>query len=432
MHRNAGVMLLLIMMLVVSACGYVENEAVKTTEGLELTQISENAVSECETQNPNDIELVNVKDEDAVSKNSISEDTVSVDSVSMNTVSADSISADSISEDSVSEDTVSEDSVSENEFVVNPTVTVNMILDMDFCSDIDDVCALRIATSLMTLGKVNLIATGNCVDGDYGCRGMHGLMGYDGYNDILVGMSRRGIELDSGYDVLVTKFCDYQTYQKCDVIDLYKRSISECSLNEDESLRKSRIVTTGFLVNIEDLLRDEEGYALVRDWVDSIWIVGGTYPVVDRDFNFYWTDDAIASIQYVNANSPVPIVYVTNSSGVNYETGQVIWCGWDLERLDPDMHDPLNAAFRDFEKIMGCDSKGGNAAWDGLAVWAAAMPWEEAQIRVDRTDVEITDNGTSIFYPNPEGRHGMLERNNPNVRWYSEELDKLLKINLGK
>lgn len=309
------------------------------------------------------------------------------------------------------------------DLINNPTKPVNMILDMDFCSDIDDVCALRIATSLAKQGKINLIATGNCVDGDYSCRGMHTILSYDGFPDVPIGMARRGIELDHNYlDGLVSR-CDTSTYHKQDCVDVYKEAIKQCSLKNE----KARIVTTGFLVNIEDLLTDPEGYELVRHWVDSIWIVGGTYPFEDKDFNFYWTEDAVKSIQYVNANSPIPIVYITNSSGCDYSTGKIVMCGWGLRALDPDLNDPVTLAFDEFERSYSGDSSGGNAAWDGLAVYTAAVSREESQTYLATTDVEILDNGTSIFYPNEKGKHAMLERY-LDVNQYSDIMDSLMKL----
>lgn len=305
------------------------------------------------------------------------------------------------------------------EYIENPKEKVNLILDTDLGSDIDDACAVRIASTLHRQNKINLLCVGSCLDGDYACRAIHGILSYDELYEVPLGMARRGIDIDHNYtDCLVSRFCDYQTYKMYDCVDLYKESI--------KSVDKARIVTTGFLVNIEDLLRDPEGYELVKDKVDSIWIVGGTYPVEDRDFNFYWTEDAITSIRYVNENSPVPIIYITNSSGCDYSTGKIIMCGWGLKRLDPDMNDPLTAAFDEFEKSYSVDSSGGNACWDGLAVYTASVSREESQTYIVRTDVSILEDGTSIFYPGENGRHTMLERY-LDVNQYSEILDSLTK-----
>ena len=305
------------------------------------------------------------------------------------------------------------------EYVVNPKSKVNLILDTDLGSDIDDACAVRIATTLAKQDKINLLCVGSCLDGDYACRAIHGILGYDGFYDVPLGMARRGIDLDHNYtNCLVSRFCDLGTYQKYDCIDLYKNSI--------KSVESARIVTTGFLVNIEDLLRDPEGYELVKDKVDSIWIVGGTYPLEARDFNFYWTEDAVKSIQYVTENSPVPIVYITNSSGCDYSTGKIIMCGWGLRQMDPDLNDPITAAFDEFEKSYSGDSSGGNACWDGLAVYTASVSREESQTYIVRTDVSILEDGTSIFYPSENGRHTMLERY-LDVNQYSEILDSLTK-----
>lgn len=308
------------------------------------------------------------------------------------------------------------------EYLANPQGVVNLIVDTDLGSDIDDAVAVRIATSLAKKGNINLLAVGSCLDGDYAARAIHGILGYDDFPNIRVGMPRRGIDIEQNYtDVLVSKFCDLGTYEKIDCVDLYKQVLRDC----DKS-NPIRIVTTGFLVNIEDLLRDEEGYQLVANYVDSLWVVGGTYPLEARDFNFWWTEDAIKSIQYVTENSPVPIVYITNSSGCNYDTGMIIFAGGGLPQLDPDYRDPINAAFKEFGESMGWDASGGNACWDGLGVWSASLSREVTDTHIERTDVVITDDGTSIFYPSPNGRHAMLERNSPDMSWYSHCLDELV------
>ena len=308
--------------------------------------------------------------------------------------------------------------------IYNPDKPVNLIVDTDLGSDIDDACAIRIASSLAKQGRINLLACGSCLDGDYAARAIHGILSYDGLWNVPIGMSRHGVDLEQNYtNVLVSRYCDYPTYNKVDCVDLYKESIRKCMASGE----RLRIVTTGFLINVQDLLSDPEGYELIKQGVDSIWIVGGTYPIVGKDFNFCWGEQVINSIRFVNMYCPVPIVYITNSSGCNYETMMQIWCGGGLMRIDPDKRDPINAAFREFEENTNAETFDcGNPCWDGLAVLTASLPREETQTYIVWTDVDILNDGTTIFYPSDNGRNAMLERYNPDLRFYSNWLDELV------
>lgn len=348
-----------------------------------------------------------------VSYNALYDGTVSDGSVSVDTVSKDSISDDSISDDSVSEDSVSEDVLVDMSEQVR-----NIILDTDYASDVDDVAAVRVATSMHRMGMINLCALGTSCEGDYATRALHGQLCYDGLYEIPTGWYRDGVEDDSAFwDYFVWKYNDVQTYQLIDAVDLYKQTISANSLNGE----KTRIVVLGFLVNIERLLMDEEGYQLVTDWVDSIWIDGGAYPMTGQDFNFFWKEECVRSIQYTIANSPVPLVFITNETGCDYNTNNCAYIGRNLSRLDPERNDPVSQAY-----YLGLGRVCGHFGWDGMTVWCAGTSSEQNMTHITPIDAYVYDNGVNEFILNPDGKDAILERDHNEIWWYNTEMEKLI------
>ena len=371
-----------------------------------------------------------------------------------------------------------------------PYYPTNMIVDTDYMSDVDDVTALKIAALLHKQNRINLLGVATSTEGDYGTRGAHGQLSYEGLPNIPMGYSKTGVpETTPFLDYFNQRFSDPQNYTLMDSIELYKSilrdievsrdmskinalsmngiSVNDMETSEDPaklmdlvsanavsadlidrfqyglnqityntitdfwhetiSENKVRIVVLGYLTNIEDLLKDPEGYQLVAEKVDSIWVDGGAYPMDGMDNNLGLTGQATCATHYCINNCPVPIIFITNETGCNYMTGDCVSCGADLRKYDPDAHDPVSVAFREMEKNMeGVDTRGGYSGWDPLAVYAAALPLEECQMKVSRIDAVIKDNGVNVFTLNPEGRHAILERTNPNVKWYTEQMNLLI------
>ena len=313
------------------------------------------------------------------------------------------------------------------EIRLSDNVKYDIIIDTDYASDSDDVAALKVGIMLDKLGETKLKAVVTSAEGDYVCRAAHGQLSYEGYNTLPVGMARRGVE-DWGpyWDIFVSKLNDQATYQLIDGVELYRNILREANINNT----KIRIIVLGFMVNIQDILMDEECYSLIESNVDSIWIDGGAYPMTGKDFNFYWTPECIESIQYAIANSPVPLVFITNETGCNYETGVCVTCGSNLKQLDPDITEPVNIAYRAFEDEYGANLDGGHMAWDAITVWSAVKTRDESMTKLTPIDAYVYEDGTNEFIINPNGKHYILERENYNVNWYSQQLDSLIKINM--
>ena len=123
---------------------------------------------------------------------------------------------------------------------------------------------------------------------------------------------------------------------------------------------KVRIVTTGFLLNIQALLSDPEGYALMKEKCEGIWIAGGEYS--GMCWNLSYQPDVTAASVYVNGNSPVPLYFAMDVLGANR-------CGGALTAADKNDSDFLSKCFASFGLADG--ENYGNC--DGTAVYCCAM-----------------------------------------------------------
>ncbi|MBR5421085.1 MAG: hypothetical protein IK115_08070 [Lachnospiraceae bacterium] len=374
-------------------------------------------------------ENVQVTPEDSapepVSVNTLSADTVSEDTVSEDSVSDDSVSEDSVSEDSVSEDSVSEDSASEDEAKKpKKPKPINMIIDTDFTTDADDVAALRVATSLAKLGKINIVGAMGSGPGEGVPRGIHACLCYDGFPNVPVGQGHHDdIPIDEIYTWgLAGRYWDGATYNCADSVDQYKNVLTQYALKGE----KVRIVVIGFLVNIADLLADPEGYMLVASTVDSIWIDGGVYPDKGTDFNFCFGGGVTEAAIFTFNHCPVPMCFITNATGA--DTARAVKCGSQLSVLDPGMVDPVHLAYDAFEKCYEKDLSGGHFAYDALAVWAAALDSTESYLTLTPVIAEMFPNGCNLFTPtdDPNSLRFIVERALPGLEFYEASIDALI------
>lgn len=253
-----------------------------------------------------------------------------------------------------------------------------IILDMDFCTDVDDAVAVRMATTLDSMHVCTLMAVGLCTtpnDGtDRNLTAVHGLLTYDGYGEVPIGKAHVEEPDTSPYWDVCSEYST-SPFKVKDSVDLYKDVLSSC-------YNKVTIVTTGYLNNIRYLLEDPEGYRLVRDNCERIVVTGGSYPI-GRDNNFSYTSEAAASVKYVEENCPVQIVYVPSDVGGQFTAGGLI------QNLSAD--DLLSKSLSAF----GTDN--GRYAWDPTAVFIAAVPQDISNFSYISVTVEFDSDGSHVF-----------------------------------
>ena len=87
----------------------------------------------------------------------------------------------------------------DDELFLNTSPRKPLILDVDFSTDVDDVCAVRMATALDDQGVIDLKCVGYSVRGKNNLQAMRGMLLHDGKGDIPIGRSSVDIPDTSPY-----------------------------------------------------------------------------------------------------------------------------------------------------------------------------------------------------------------------------------------
>ena len=292
-----------------------------------------------------------------------------------------------------------------------------VIIDTDFASDCDDILALRLAMIYDTMGYIDIKGIALSTNYSRSPQAVSSLLKIDGFPSVPISMGT-----DYNYSVQVaTKYvdvlCSYGGYSDyIDTVPMYRKILAE-------STEKVDIITLGFLQNIERLLisgPDQystlSGANLVAEKVDKIYIVGGNFNG-SPSFNFYWTGDVVKdAAQYVNANCPVPIVYLTSALG-----GDVWNCSYHQSDWKPS--DPVTACLKangQSTGIIGWDT----AAMYGYIHCVIGDNVEEGMMLVPGR-MSIWENGSTKWINNDQSKDFVLMKVNPG-QYYSDKIDALL------
>lgn len=295
---------------------------------------------------------------------------------------------------------------------------ISMVVDLDYDTDVDDVVALRVAAQLHRYERIDLKAVMSSSAGEKPCQCMHAQLCHDGLSNVPVGMARNGVVTGSPYWKSITDtYFNMYGYKLCDSVELYKKVIRECIANDE----KLRIVTTGYLTNIEALLKDPQGYSLVKSGVDSIWITGGVYPK-GYDHNLAHTQEAMLAANYVSLASPVPLVYSSQLS-IQNAAEEVIMVGGMVLANDPYETDPVTLSFRAYEKRNNTSLSSGRFAWDPFCVWAAALTPEETMTHTVPINMTVATNGWNEFSYDKPANSSLLLRDHEDLTWYTAQLE---------
>lgn len=287
------------------------------------------------------------------------------------------------------------------------------IVDLDFCSDVDDAVAVRITTTLDKMGKIDLKAMMLCTTGENNIEALNGLLTYDGYGQINIGTSAISLSEESPYWDTLAQYKSEQINTE-NSVKLYRQILNDCA-------NPVTIVTTGYLTNIAELLKsgpddisDKNGKELVNSKVKALYITGGAYPE-GYDNNFYFRKEAIDAAIYVNNNCDIPVYYISSNNGAPFK------CGGLLQAIDIERVDPLSQALDAFGTLDG------RAAWDPLSIYVAASSLEESRVVAEKVNLEIdTETGFNKFITDIEnGKHFRINRVDDNIIWYKTILDSL-------
>lgn len=288
---------------------------------------------------------------------------------------------------------------------VNP-----VILDLDFCGDVDDAVAVRMITTLDNMDICSLKAAGLTVtapDNDGAeVKALHGLLEYDGYGNIPIGTDVTGyVEKYSSY---WNSLIPYSTTEPVtmDAVNLYKNILGK-------SYHKVTIITTGYLTNIAALLEDEEGRKLMEEKCERLVIMGGCEDGWENNFGFY--DGAIEAARFVIDEFEGEILFVPQEIGKDVMGGAVI------QENDPD--DPVSQA------LLAWGTENGKAAFDPYTVLIGCIPEEALPFEFYDIEARILINGAHEFAESGEytGRRCVRLKDDITTEQYTQLLEGILE-----
>lgn len=275
---------------------------------------------------------------------------------------------------------------------------IQLILDTDISSDVDDVGAVAVLHALADRGEAEILAmmvssgdpwSPGCLDAinTYFCR-----------PDIPIGVvGENSVVHVSKYTQAIAQEYSNDVAEKAtlpDVVDLYREILAA---SPDRSVV---IVSIGYLTNLHRLLISRPDRNSPLDGVDLVkkkvirWIcMGGEYPA-GREWNFF--QDGKAARGAV-AQWPGTIVFVGYEAGLDVLTGEGL--------AETEEGNPLRRSYRLYNDLTDRPS------WDQLAVLYAVRGrprimdplWE-----VVSGNNAVQKDGSNRWRPSPDGTHFYL------------------------
>ena len=133
-----------------------------------------------------------------------------------------------------------------DELFLNTTPHKKMIVDVDMCTDVDDACALRIATALDDDGIIDLQGVAFSVNGPNNLDALRGFLLHEGKPDVLIGKSAvANPPEESPYWDLMAEYSDGKV-DAYEAVKMYRKILAESDTPVD-------IVTTGYTTNTPSL-----------------------------------------------------------------------------------------------------------------------------------------------------------------------------------
>src|SRR5207248_7956160 len=228
--------------------------------------------------------------------------------------------------------------------------TVNLIIDSDMASDVDDVGDHAVMWALSSRGEVNVLALISSSANDYTAPCMRAIANYYGHPNVPVGahkgltpvvensnMSVYTQQITNQFGIPGDTRANYP-----DAVTVYRQALANAP---DHSVY---IVSNGYFQPLQGLLRSQPdgissltGLQLIAQKVKRLVCSAGTFPS-GSEHNFRVDPDAAS---YVFANWPAEIVSVGSEVGGDVPTGP-------SPTSDPNL-DPVRAAYGYFDAYYG-------------------------------------------------------------------------------
>lgn len=293
-----------------------------------------------------------------------------------------------------------------------------LILDMDFSTDVDDVCALRIAANMHKKGVIELVAVSLTVGEpeDLHVKAVHGLAGIE---NLKIGRPHQYIPEDSPYWSICAEQSDGK-YEVDDAVRIWREVIS----SSDEPVD---IVTTGYLTNLADFCKsgaddisDMTGMELLNEKVGSVYIVGGVAPE-GLSSNLFFYPQSREATSWIIQNVDKPFFWMTSD-----QVGKLT-CGAKLQAEDVNRDDLVTRCLDAFGATSG------RYAWDPMGVYCAIFcnSFEDLpNLDLDYTRFDIgidIETGYDYIRDNENGKHFRMLLTSKDYQMYNDRLDALLE-----
>lgn len=300
---------------------------------------------------------------------------------------------------------------------------VNVILDTDLATDIDDVGALAVLNALADRGEARILAVMHNTGYPYSVGVISAINIYYGRPEIPIGAYKGSFaakEAEPYVQKVADSFLDLVPNNDFapDALSLYR---SVLAAQPDQSVV---IVSTGFFTNLDALLNSPpdgvsrlDGKSLVAAKVSSLVVMGGTFPAGKNEFNF--CHDKIGPVTQDAIDSwPTPIVFDGSEIGTPILVGHTL--------VDSSPENPVREAFR----IHFHGKFGDRPAWDESAVLFAVRGLDTYWGSVHAGYNFIFPNGNNSWeMDNPQHKdHAYLVQKAPPAT-VAEEIESLLTAN---
>lgn len=243
--------------------------------------------------------------------------------------------------------------------IVSQVHATPVIYETDLTLDVDDVGALAVLHGLQTEGHVNLL--GVCYNEVHPMApgAIDAINTFYHRGTIPIGIYRKELvepdpsdyfskELDFDVDNMVHDPFDNIV---ADAVAVYKHLLK----NQDDN--SVVIISVGFLNNLHDLIKDPEGFELVRNKVKLLAVMGGLH---NDGFNFV-RHELVNQTQYVIENWPGTLV--TTHVGGDMITGETLTSSTPT-------NNPVRRAY-ELEWHQGPNI--GRSSWDGVTTLYAVF-----------------------------------------------------------
>lgn len=238
--------------------------------------------------------------------------------------------------------------------ILAQSAPVKVIFETDMTLDVDDVGALAVLHGLQTEGKVNLL--GVCYNEVHPLAPnvIDAINTYYNRGTIPIGIYRKELKEPDPSDYFTNERnfdVDNMTHNPfdnivADAVAVYKHILKT---QADSSVT---IISVGFLNNLYDLLKDPEGFALVRRKVKLLAVMGG---LNNDGFNFT-RHELVEQTQYVLENWPG--ILVTTDVGGKMITGETLTSATPVN----------NPVRRSYELEWHQGPNIGRSSWDQVTV----------------------------------------------------------------